>query len=108
MRRYEFSIQLVAMNLLKIFSLRELRERADAWVLEAARIGTLVITDRGKSVARRARRMTIHAPLQAPSNCVNVIRHTLLRVDSESPIQKQCLNRERIGIARHSRLLPWI
>lgn len=40
------------MSLMKTISLRELHESTGAWVREAARIGTLVITDRGKPVAR--------------------------------------------------------
>lgn len=37
---------------MKTISLRELHESTGAWVREAARLGTLVITDRGKPVAR--------------------------------------------------------
>ena len=40
------------MSLMKTISLRELHESTGAWVREAARLGTLVITDRGKPVAR--------------------------------------------------------
>ena len=40
------------MSLMKTISLRELHASTGAWVREAARIGTLVITDRGKPVAR--------------------------------------------------------
>jgi antitoxin (DNA-binding transcriptional repressor) of toxin-antitoxin stability system len=40
------------MSLMKTISLRELHESTGAWVREAARIGALVITDRGKPVAR--------------------------------------------------------
>jgi antitoxin (DNA-binding transcriptional repressor) of toxin-antitoxin stability system len=40
------------MSLMKTISLRELHESTGAWVREAARIGTLVITDRGKPIAR--------------------------------------------------------
>ena len=36
---------------MKTISLRELHESTGAWVREAARIGALVITDRGKPVA---------------------------------------------------------
>jgi antitoxin (DNA-binding transcriptional repressor) of toxin-antitoxin stability system len=37
---------------MKTISLRELHESTGTWVREAARVGTLVITDRGKPVAR--------------------------------------------------------
>lgn len=37
---------------MKTISLRELHESTGTWVREAARIGPLVITDRGKPVAR--------------------------------------------------------
>jgi antitoxin (DNA-binding transcriptional repressor) of toxin-antitoxin stability system len=37
---------------MKTIPLRELHESTGAWVREAARIGTLVITDRGKPIAR--------------------------------------------------------
>ena len=37
---------------MKTISLRELHESTGAWVREAARVGALVITDRGKPVAR--------------------------------------------------------
>jgi antitoxin (DNA-binding transcriptional repressor) of toxin-antitoxin stability system len=37
---------------MKTISLRELRESTGTWVREAARVGALVITDRGKPVAR--------------------------------------------------------
>lgn len=40
------------MSLMKTISLRELHESTGAWVREAARIGALVITDRGKPIAR--------------------------------------------------------
>ena len=40
------------MSLMKTISLRELHESTGTWVREAARIGALVITDRGKPVAR--------------------------------------------------------
>jgi antitoxin (DNA-binding transcriptional repressor) of toxin-antitoxin stability system len=40
------------MSLMKSISLRELHESTGAWVREATRIGALVITDRGKPVAR--------------------------------------------------------
>lgn len=42
----------VTMSLMKTISLRELHESTGAWVREAVRIGALVITDRGKPVAR--------------------------------------------------------
>lgn len=42
----------VTMCLMKTISLRELHESTGAWVREAARVGTLVITDRGKPIAR--------------------------------------------------------
>ena len=37
---------------MKTISLRELHESTGAWVREAARIGAVVITDRGKPIAR--------------------------------------------------------
>ena len=37
---------------MKTISLRELHECTGTWVREAARIGALIITDRGKPVAR--------------------------------------------------------
>ena len=37
---------------MKTISLRELHESTGTWVREAARIGRLVMTDRGKPVAR--------------------------------------------------------
>jgi antitoxin (DNA-binding transcriptional repressor) of toxin-antitoxin stability system len=40
------------MSHMKTISLRELHESTGAWVREAARVGALVITDRGKPVAR--------------------------------------------------------
>lgn len=40
------------MSLMKSISLRELHESTGAWVREAVRIGTLIITDRGKPIAR--------------------------------------------------------
>jgi antitoxin (DNA-binding transcriptional repressor) of toxin-antitoxin stability system len=40
------------MSLMKTISLRELHESTGTWVREAARIGALVITDRGKPIAR--------------------------------------------------------
>lgn len=42
----------VTLSLMKTISLRQLHESTGAWVREAARIGALVITDRGKPVAR--------------------------------------------------------
>lgn len=40
------------MCLMKTISIRELHESTGAWVREAARVGSLVITDRGKPIAR--------------------------------------------------------
>lgn len=40
------------MSHMKTISLRELHESTGAWVREAARIGAVVITDRGKPIAR--------------------------------------------------------
>jgi antitoxin (DNA-binding transcriptional repressor) of toxin-antitoxin stability system len=37
---------------MKKISLRELHESTGTWVREAARVGALVITDRGKPIAR--------------------------------------------------------
>jgi antitoxin (DNA-binding transcriptional repressor) of toxin-antitoxin stability system len=40
------------MSHMKTISLRELHESTGAWVREAARVGALVITDRGTPIAR--------------------------------------------------------
>ena len=40
------------MNAMKTISLSELRKRTGVWIREAGRIGTLIITDRGKPIAR--------------------------------------------------------
>ncbi len=40
------------MSLMKTITLGELDHRTGIWVREAARIGTLVITDRGKPIVR--------------------------------------------------------
>jgi antitoxin (DNA-binding transcriptional repressor) of toxin-antitoxin stability system len=40
------------MRLMKTISLRELHESTGTWVREAARVGALVITDRGRPIAR--------------------------------------------------------
>lgn len=40
------------MRHMKTISLRELHESTGAWVREAARIGSVLITERGKPVAR--------------------------------------------------------
>jgi antitoxin (DNA-binding transcriptional repressor) of toxin-antitoxin stability system len=44
--------QCVTLSLMKTISIRELHETTGAWVREAARVGALLITDRGKPIAR--------------------------------------------------------
>jgi predicted nucleic acid-binding protein/antitoxin (DNA-binding transcriptional repressor) of toxin-antitoxin stability system len=46
---------------MKTISLRELHESTGTWVREAGRIGALIITDRGKPIARLE---AVHVDLQ--------------------------------------------